>query len=384
MAKIRVLRVITWLPAGGIERKIVEVLPRLDPNRFDVSLVCLREPGPLAGALERAGIAVDCIPFARRWDPVALGRLAGLMRRRRIDVVHSHMYRSNVPAAVAARIAGVAHVWAQVHNVNTWETARQRAVDRFLCRWREGIIAVSENVRRDVIDQLRVSPEKVRLLYNGVDLQRFGSGEGREAIRMELGADPEDVVFLMAGRMVEQKRPGDFLELARYFLAKEREPGDGKATRFWFLGDGPKLEDLRRAAESLPMSESLRFLGRRDDVERVMAGADVFVMCSVKEGFSNALLEAMASGLAIIATGVGGNAEALGEGEAGLIVPPLDPSALRRAAGRIVPDSALRRTLSEKAKHRVKAFSLETMVRSVEDLYEESAGDRGRVRGGAR
>ena len=294
MSKIRVLRVITWLPVGGIERKIVEVLPRLDRDRFEVSLVCLRELGPLAAELEAEGIQVDCLPFRRRWDVGAIRRLAGLMRDRRIDIVHSHMYRSNVPATVAAHLAGLPHVWTQVHNVGTWETRRQLFLDRFLCRWREGIIAVSDQVRREVIERLRLPPRKVRLIYNGVDLERFGKSEGREEFRTEQGVENGAVVFLLTARLVEQKRPQDFVALAGRLLTKEAQGSGSPPVHFWLLGEGGMREQLAREAETFALPHRVKFLGRRTDVERVMAAADIFAMTSIKEGFSNALLEALA------------------------------------------------------------------------------------------
>ncbi|HUT25929.1 MAG TPA: glycosyltransferase [Sumerlaeia bacterium] len=123
---LNVMRVITWLPIGGIERKILAVAPRLDRSKFTVRVACLRERGPLADALEQEGVPVHLSPLPSRLSPRGLRDLSRLMRRRRIDIVHAHMYRSNVPATIAARLVNVPVVIAQVHNVGTWETRRQR------------------------------------------------------------------------------------------------------------------------------------------------------------------------------------------------------------------------------------------------------------------
>lgn len=374
MDRIRVLRVITWLPVGGIERKIVEVLPRLDRSRFEVSLVCLREMGPLAEELASKDIPVSLIRFSKRWDLSALGKLTALMKKRRIDVVHSHMYRSNVPAAVAARRAGVKGVWAQVHNVGTWETRRQLSMDRFLCRWRTGMIAVSREVQREVMQQLRLPEERVRLIYNGVDTARFGSGEGREELRAAWGVEDNDLVFLMAARLVEQKRPQDFLEMARHLMNLERARKGRPRSFFCIAGEGDKLAELRQQAARLPLPERVIFLGQRDDVPRVMNASDCFVMTSTKEGFSNALVEALASGLAVIATNVGGNAEAVRDGKDGLIIPPVRLEALQRSAERLVGEPAFRSALRASARERARDFSLDVMIRNVEALYAETAG----------
>lgn len=369
MDRIRVLRVITWLPVGGIERKLVDVLPRLDRDRFDVSLVCLREMGPLADELAEQGVSVSLIRFRKRWDLGALRRLTAVMKKRKIDVVHSHMYRSNVPATVAGHRAGVKHIWSQVHNVDTWETRRQLSMDRFLCRWREGMIAVSKEVQRDVMQQLNLPEERVRVIYNGVDTDRFGTGEGRDELRREWGAEENDRVFLMAARMVEQKRPQDFLQMARHLMDLERAMRKRPRSLFIVAGEGPKTAELKDQVLSLPMPERVRFIGQRDDMPRVMNAADVFVMTSVKEGFSNALLEAMASGLAIIATSVGGNAEAVRDGKDGVIIPPMQIEHLHRTADRMVMDNAWRDSLRASARERAQNFSLDAMVRRLEALY---------------
>lgn len=347
----------------------MDVLPRLDRDRFDVSLVCLREMGPLAEDLAEHGIPVSLIRFKKRWDFGAMRRLTALMKKRKIDVVHSHMYRSNVPATVAARRAGIKRVWAQVHNVDTWETRRQLSMDRFLCRWREGMIAVSEEVQRDVVNQLNLPKEKVKVIYNGVDTDRFGMGDGRDELRREWGAEPNDLVFLMAARMVEQKRPQDFLEMARHLMDLERAMRKRPRSYFVIAGEGPKTGELKEHLLTLPMPERVRFIGQRDDMPRVMNAADIFVMTSVKEGFSNALLEAMASGLAIIATSVGGNAEAVRDDKDGVIIPPMQIEQLHRTADRMVMDSRWRDALRASARERAEKFSLQTMIRNIEALY---------------
>lgn len=367
--RLNILRVITWLPVGGIERRLVAVLPRIDRERFNVQLVCIRERGPLADELEAAGIRVHCIPFKTRWDPRALWKLSRLMRSQQIDLVHSHMYRSNVPATVAARLAGIPRVWGQVHNVGTWETARQAAMDRWLCRWRSGMIAVSERVRDDVRARLGLAAERVRVIYNGVDVDRFEAArQQRAALRAELS--PACCVLLFAARMVAQKRP---LELLRVFGQLQRDaPAGAPPLRLWMLGDGPLLEAARSAAAQLPDPDAVQFFGRRDDVEQFMAAADVFVLASTREGFSNAIVEALASGLPVVASDVGGNAEAVRDGVEGRIVPPQDDGALAAALRQLWLEPTTRRAMALAATGRAREFSLPRMIAAIEQLYAES------------
>jgi glycosyltransferase involved in cell wall biosynthesis len=246
-------------------------------------------------------------------------------------------------------------------------------MDRFMCRWREGMIAVSKEVQHEVVNQLGLPEEKVKLIYNGVDTERFGTGEGRSELRREWGAGENDLVFLMAARMVEQKRPQDFLEMARHLMDLERAMRKRPRSLFVIAGEGPKTAELKEQVLTLPMPERVQFIGQRDDIPRVMSGADVFVMTSTKEGFSNALVEAMASGLAVIATSVGGNAEAIRDGKDGAIIPPMQIEALHRTADRMVGQPAWRDALRASARERVEAFSLNTMIRNIEALYSGKA-----------
>lgn len=363
-----ILRVITWLPIGGIERRLAAVLPRIDRSRFNVSLVCIRELGPLADELKAAGIDVTLIPFRKRWDLRGLRQLAAYMREREIDLVHSHMYRSNVPATVAARMAGVKEVWGQVHNVGTWETRRQAWMDRQLCRWRSGMIGVSERVCADIEQQLGLASERIKLIYNGVEIGRFAAArERREEFRRELGVAEDDCVVIDTARMVEQKRPQDFLQAVGML---QSQPG-AEQLKIWMLGDGPLRPELEAAAARLPMPGNIKFFGKCDDVERYLAAADIFVLPSTKEGFSNALVEAMASGLACIASDVGGNAEAIETGRDGLIIPPRAPRALEQSLETLWRNAPDRQKMSQAASERAKLFDLDSMVKQVEEFYVE-------------
>jgi len=372
-----VLRVITWLPVGGIERRLAAILPRLDKNRFDVSVVCLRERGPIADTLEQSGIPVHCIPFRSRWDPRALYRLTELMKSQRVDIVHSHMYRSNVPATVAARMAGIRHIWCQVHNVDTWETRRQAWMDRFLSRWREGMVAVSERVKSDIGEKLGLPGGRIRVIYNGIDHERFASAqESRAGLRHDKKVTGRDIVFLFAARLVEQKRCTDFLEAFGKLHVEtskfQDDPDESRKpprARAWILGDGPLMSALQSQASQLPDPTTVNFLGGKDDVERYMAAADVLVLPSTREGFSNAVIEAMAAGLPIIASDVGGNAEAVEDGKEGIIIPPLQVEGLTCAMRRMLMEHQTRSSMSAAARVKAQRFSLDTMLHETEQLY---------------
>jgi glycosyltransferase involved in cell wall biosynthesis len=293
------------------------------------------------------------------------------MRKHRIDIVHAHMYRSAVPATIAAHLARVPVVITQVHNVDTWETRRQRWLDSFLCRWRSAVVGVSECVRRDITRSLSIPEEKVHVLYNGVDVERFGGGGRRAAMRAALGLAPDDVAIIYHGRLVSQKNPEALVKIACE-VAQRR-----KGVVVLVAGDGPRREDLERMAAEKNVSGTIRFLGRRDDIPELLQAADIYVLPSFKEGFSNALIEAMAAGLPAVATDVGGNAEAVEHGRSGWIVPPRNDGLLLNAVAALVDDAAERARMSEEARKRARFFSIENMVANVESLYTQLAREAG-------
>jgi glycosyltransferase involved in cell wall biosynthesis len=376
MSRYRVMRMITWLPMGGIERKIAAVLPRLDPDLFEVHMCCIRERGPLADALEEAGIPVHLVPFKSRLDPIGLFKLRGLVRKLGINLIHSHMYRANVPATALKTLDKRLRVIGHYHNVNTWETPRQLALDRYLAMRRDMNVAVSEAVRLDVQQRLGLPDRLVTTLYNCVDLDEFHplSEEARTAVREEIGLAPDDRVVTCVARLVGQKNQQLVIHSAKEILLEI------PTAKFLFVGGGPDEELLKARAQQLGIAGSVMFLGRRDDVARLLASSDVAVLPSLKEGFSNTILEAMACGTPMVASNVGGNAEVIDQGVNGFLCDLFENSAGQkevraaqfvRYVKRLLLDEESRQRVAQAALARVQHYGLDSMVREIEQLYLE-------------
>jgi glycosyltransferase involved in cell wall biosynthesis len=360
-----VARVITWLPPGGIERRMAALLPRLNQPPFRVSVVCLRERGALADSLEQAGVPVVVVPLPSRLNPRGLRALSRWMRESHVDLIHSHMYRSNVPATIASRMAGVRVVLCQVHNINTWETRRQRWMDRLLLRWRTAMIAVSEEVKRDVVANLRCPPERVRVLYNGIDLQEYGSVRPDPELRRCLGVPENRRLIVVLARLVPHKGH------MRLLQALEAARNELPPTHILLVGDGKMRDALERDVRARQLSDMVSFAGHRDDVPQILALADLSVLTSDREGFSNAIVESLAAGVPVVATDVGGNREAIIHGENGLLIAPDNIQGLAQALQRLLGDEPLRRRMSESARRHAQRFGLDQMVEETRRLYLE-------------
>lgn len=367
-SKLRVTRLITWLPVGGIERRLVSVLPRLAAREFDVRLVCLREYGPLADELRDAGVPVDLIPLRSRLDPFGIGRLAMYFREHRTQIIHAHMYRASVPGTIAARMANVPVIFSQVHNVRTWESSRQAALDRFLCRWRTGVFCVSKAVQDDVRQTLRLAPERAPVLYNGVDTEAFQPDESlRVRTREALGLGAETIAVLIPARLHSQKNPFGVLK------AFEEAASDRNAVLL-FAGSGPMEEAMCDAIEKKGLGAKVRLLGRRDDMAALYNAADVMLLSSFKEGFSNAVVEALACGCPVIAADVGGNREAVNSPRIGWIHPAGNHEALVAQLNESLQSRASLRARQNECRQRGLEFSLDQLVENTAKFYREAYG----------
>lgn len=360
------IRVITWLPVGGIERRLVAVVPRLKELGWNARVVCVRERGPLASELEEQGIPVDVIPFRSRLAPGGLKQLAGYFRQHQARVVHSHMYRSNIPATVSGALARVPVVFGQIHNVDSWDNNRQALMDRALARFRTGTLAVSRAVQRDVMQRLHLPETKVPLLYNGIDVDAFvPDAVAGESLRREWNAAPDDVVFVVPARLHPQKNPFGVLD--------SFSKGAPAGAMLVFVGGG-KLE-AELAARAKGSGARVLLAGEHNDMKAVYNAADAVVLSSLKEGFSNAVVEALACGKPVIASDVGGNREAISESRFGWIHDARDHQTL---AAQLVEAAGLGReglaAMREACRARASAFSIDALIRRTHELYTSALG----------
>ncbi|RLD98557.1 MAG: hypothetical protein DRI92_03710, partial [Aquificota bacterium] len=287
-----------------------------------------------------------------------------------------HMYRPNISGTLAARLAKVPVVISNVHNVDHWDTPRQVFMDRIFRPLRGGVIAVSQGVKEDVVDMTGVAPERVAVVYNGVDLEEFRvPPDEREAKRVELGIEGNTKVLLVVARLMPWK--GHRL----LFQALREVAAFLPPFRLLVAGNGPTREEL----ESLATHEGLDwivFLGERHDIPQLFSLAHLSFLTSFREGLPNVVLESMASGVPVIATDAGGTGEALTNGKEGMTVQAGDKEALKRAILAVFNRSATLKKMRLEGKRRIQErFSIEVMYSKTRELYlsllEEVSGGKG-------
>jgi len=364
LPRARILHLITRLPIGGAERLLVDVVRRLDPARFDSVVCCIQDKGALADELEGAGFTVHNLDRmqSKRFDWRAVRDLARLIRSERIALVHSHLYHANLYGRIAAWLAGVPAV-ATVHNVYTRSKLHRRLLNRFLSRRSARVIAVSGEVRDDLVGRDGIDPRRVATIHNGIDLGRVESALTREQARARLGIPENAIAIGCIGRLEEQKGH-------RFLLEACARLAD---IRLLVAGDGRLRQDLESQAAALGIASRTAFLGARSDVADILRALDISVMPSLWEGLSIAMLEAMAAGLPLVISDVSGVAQAFGEEDCGIRVPPRDVAALARAIQDLAQSPERRRKLGEAGRRRVRAeFDIEVMIRRLTAVYEDA------------
>lgn len=355
---IRVLEVIPTLRRAGAENMVASLTCRLDRNRFEPAVVSLYDPFP--NGLKLA-VRVWHLGKRRGPDPRMIPRLAAVFRDFRPDIVHTHSYvlRYTLPAGWLARSGAMVHT---VHNVAGKESGLLgRAIQRFAFRHGVTAVAVAVEVARSFREAYGFPPAAT--IPNGIDTQAFLLPEARLRWRSANGFGGDDVLITSVARLEPQKNPLALIEA----FAQADEP----RARLLMAGEGSLLEAARLKAEQRGMAGRVRFLGVRGDVPELLCASDVFVLASGWEGHPLSVMEAMAAGLPVVATSVGGVPELVSDGVTGILVPPGDVCGLARALASLAADPQRRRELGAAGRAASAHFDVNAMVAAYAALFEE-------------
>jgi sugar transferase (PEP-CTERM/EpsH1 system associated) len=358
---VRVMHLVHTFGVGGMEVGVLKLVNSLNAARIR-SGICSSRPAP-DRLKDRLLDGVPLFEFNRRDgnDPLFVAQLVRLFRRERPDIVHTHRWGTLLEGLIAARLAGVPYV---VHGEHG--TLETRPLNVRVQRWTwnrvDRVVAVSSRLAERISKEIAYPLERIQVIRNGLDLKRF-TPRDRFAAKRALGLPPDELVIGTVGRLVPVKDHPMLLQS----LARLRDRG----LRFnaVIAGKGPLHAALIEQAQSLGLTQ-VRLLGDRDDPERVLNAFDVFVLSSKSEGLSNTIQEAMASGLPVVATRVGGADELVREHETGLLVAAEDPASFADAMHRVAVDQSLREQMGNAGRRRAESvFGIDRMIREYEELY---------------
>ncbi len=357
---VRVMHLLHTFGVGGMEVGITKLVNALDSSRVRSS-ICSCCPGD--SLKERLRPDVELYEFNRRRgnDPALVVQLYRLLKRERPHVLHTHRWATLCEGLIAARLARVPFVIHGEHG--TLETRKHNAwVQRRLWKRVDQVLSVSSRLAERMTREIAFPLDRIKVIRNGVDLERFNPSH-RASARAAFGIAPDELVIGSIGRLVSVKDYPNFLRALA--LLRDR----GIAHRAIVAGAGPLQGELVALATTMKLP-TVTFLGNRGDVHRVLACFDIFVLSSESEGLSNTIQEAMATGLPVVATRVGGADELVEENRTGILVPARDPRALADAIGSLVRNPARRHSMGDAGRRRAETlFGLARMVREYETLY---------------
>jgi len=377
---MRIARIIARLNVGGPGQHAISLSAGLDPARFVTTLITgtvgPRE-GDLTAEARTRGVTPVVIPeLGRRIHPthdlVALGKLVTLFRRLRPDLVHTHTAKAGTLGRVAARLAGVPAIVHTFHGHvldGYFSPTLSRLflqIERVLARITDRIIAVSPQVRQDLLARGVGRSEQVEVIPAGLDLARFLHGAPSPARLRDMLAIPAGAPLLgIVGRLVAIK------DHPTLFQALSRLQTPGPPPHLIVVGDGERRQALTRLAQEIGLASRIHFLGWRTDLEAILGELDVVICCSKNEGTPLALIEAMAAGVPVLATDVGGVGDLIRQGETGWLAPPCDPPALSRAIRDLLADPERRaRTVPSARRLALERHNVNTLLHRMEALYE--------------
>jgi glycosyltransferase involved in cell wall biosynthesis len=367
-ARIRVVEILATGSNGGAQEHLYSLLTRIDRSRYETSVLSL-SGGPAVRKLQRAGIPVLVIDEPD--DATAVGAVAAHLVSVRPDVVHNHMYRAELVGTRAAIALGeVGH--RRPYVVSTVHSSRIRSTEdreqlRRLTPHIDQLIAVSRSIERKIHDEGRATT-RVRMIYNGVDLERYDHQEPCCTLRDDYGMEPGSQIVGVVARLEPEKGHPTLIEAWPLVLRSVPD------AYLLVVGEGSRREELERQVRELRIAHRVVFTGRRDDVPGVTAALDVAVLPSYREAQGLTILEAMALSRPVVASNVGGIPEMIEDGVTGLLVPPGDPVALAAAIVRLLEDHSLADTLGRAGHDLVHdRFCIELMVKAIEEIYDEGA-----------
>jgi glycosyltransferase involved in cell wall biosynthesis len=370
--RIKVVLVTVGLGVGGTEGQVLELASRLDPARFDVLVCVLKEEDVLAAELRARSVRVVLLDGKGPWDVRVLYRLIRLVHAAAPDLIHSFLSPANLASRLAGRACRVPVVISSYRDREIWKSGLDRLADRSTLGWMRAATCCSEAVRQFVAEHLGGESGKLLTIHNGVDVARFAVRKG--VSRAELGLREDLPVIGTVCRLVEPKKGLAVLVKA---LARLNNRAETPPCQVLIVGEGPAERPIRALCDELGVTPWVAFTGLRRDVPRILPSLDVFVLPSRYEGFGIAIVEAMAAGLPVVASKVGGIPEIIIHGETGLLVPPDDPGSLADALRELTANPERAKAMGQRGRQRAQAlFSVEAMVKRHEDLYERLLASR--------
>jgi len=362
---IKVMHILHTLGTAGLQKGVVNLANHLNSMDFEISICCLEESGVFEKRLN-PGTKVFVMNKPPGFDYTLPLRLAKLFRREKTMIVHTHNFGTYLYGAIGAKLAWGPKVVHGEHGSLLQPSEgkpKDLIIRRYLSYVTDVIHTMSADLKHALVRMTMINPKKIITILNGVELEKFKRAPNPR-FRVMLGMQLEDLVIGSTGRIAPVK---NFELLIRVIPEVNRA---GIYPKVLFVGDGPSLPNLKSLTKEYHLEEQILFLGDRSDVPELLNMMDIFVLPSFSEGLSNSILEAMATGLPVIATDVGGNPELVVHNETGFLFPSEDAATLTKRILELAGDAEKKHRMGALGRKRVEElFTLERMMQNYEQLY---------------
>ena len=370
----RILHLITGLEIGGAEMMLLKTLPRLQED-FDNRVCCIRGRGPIAAKLEQAGIPVTFLDLNSIFDIIAaIFRFRKIIRGFHPEILVTYLIHADLFGRVFGRFFGMKKIICnQRGKLLQWEFLR--IIDwatKFLVT---GYIVQTETAKQELMRKLRLPEEKLTVIPNTIDIQEFDFDLDRDSKREGLGLSVSDIAIICVSKLRQGKGHEYLLEAFEQLRGHSEQSEEFRIhdenIKLLIVGDGEQKERLLEQVKNYKSKPDIHFLGNRDDVKEILKASDIFILPTLGEGMSNAIMEAMASGLPVITTDIPENHELIQNNETGMLVPPKDSLALAETIKRFLSDQGKRETLRKNAKRDIcNRFDVRIVISKLNQLFK--------------
>ena len=373
--KINVAHIVQSFDVGGIEKLVVDLITNSKDSRFQYTVFCIDSKGRLASGLEEKGVEVIELNKRKGVDLSLIFRFADELKRRKIEVAHSHNPGPAFYGGLAARLSGIPVIIYSKHGIKLGARLKDKLLETFSFMLQDHIVAVSEKAFRFMIDKERAPAKKMLLIENGIDLNQFKTGDlKKEAVLSKYDLPQLQYIIGIVARLDRLK---DIPTLISAFGMLAKGHPD---TSLVVIGDGEERGALEKLVKEIGLVDKVFFLGAQTRIPELLSIFSMFVLSSITESSPISLIEAMAAGLPVVATNVGGNAELIKDGYNGFIVEPKDIVGMRDAMLKIIEDKGLAKSMGEA--NRKAAFSkygIENTIKEYESLYAEGLERKSKI-----
>jgi glycosyltransferase involved in cell wall biosynthesis len=365
MGKTKVLHLVEDLKIGGLERIIASIVVGLDRNKYDVKIWCLARGGQIAEELIDKGMEVKILGMNTYYNPSKIIALSRLFRKEQVDILHTHGYFGSTFGRLAAILARVGIIVTHVHTTYHDFNKRNILIERFLSLFTEKIICISEAVKKFVVEIEGINEEKTCLIYNGIDPPQISSLESGIS-RRSFGFSNSDFVIITVASLTPHKGHQVLIDAIKIVSSKYDN------LRLLIVGEGILRHSLEAYAKRLQIFSNVVFTGQRKEVAPLLKIANLFILPSTeREGLGIALIEAMAAGLPVIGTRLGGIPEVIEDQINGFLVTPANSEELASFIERLITDLPTRDKMGEMGrKIYTEKFTSARMINDIESLYD--------------